>query len=97
MRSVTAWARRLRVGSAYLSSTVTGKRVVPQSLVWPSQWFLVVAVVAVRSYSSREARNDRGSEPHIAVVFQGVDAAENGRGWERCRNRSGKLRRARSI
>lgn len=39
-----------------------------------------MAVVAVRSYSSREARNDRGSEPHIAVVFQGVDAAENGRG-----------------
>jgi hypothetical protein len=48
---------------------------------------LVVAVVAVRSYSSREAEK-RGCEPHLAVVFSRYDERKNG-GEGDARRRSG--------
>jgi hypothetical protein len=42
-----------------LCSTITWKSVVPQLLEWASQWFLVMGVVAVGSYSCCEAENSR--------------------------------------
>lgn len=66
----------LWVASSYLGSTVAGKRVVPQSLMWASQWLLVVTVVAVRSYSSCEAQ-ECGSKPHLAGISR-YDGRENG-------------------
>jgi hypothetical protein len=75
----------LCVASSYLGSTVAGKRVVPQSLMWASQWLLVVTMVAVRSYSSCEAQ-ECGSKPHLAG-FQGMMGEKMEE--RRCKNRSG--------
>jgi len=50
-----------------LFAAITRKCVVPQSLMRTIQRVLVMTVVTVRSYRSREAQK-RGSEPHLAGV-----------------------------
>ena len=56
-----------RAIDAYLFAAIARKCVVPQSLMRTIQRVLVMPVVTVRSYRSREAQK-RGSEPHLAGV-----------------------------
>jgi hypothetical protein len=74
------------VVDSYLFATITRKRVVPQTLMRAVQRVLVMTMVAVRSYSSREAQK-RGSEPHLCGILRygGVEKEEeemNEQIWE---------------
>lgn len=57
--SIIAGKPSYQLWTIYLCTAISRKCVVPQSLKWAGQWFLVVVMVAVSSYSSGKAK-DRG-------------------------------------
>lgn len=59
---------------SHLCSAITRKSVVPKTLMWTSQWLLVVA--AVRCYCSYKAQKC-GSEPHLAKVLSNNGGGKN--------------------
>ena len=64
LESVAASEVAFGAWKSYLCAAITRKRVVPKTLVWASQWLLVVVVVTMCSNSCSEAQ-DRWSEPHL--------------------------------